>query len=59
MQYEAASNTMKGRNVSVLLYLARAWYAYATRESNYSAMAKALSYCQQVSDPCYPPSNTC
>ncbi|RSH95616.1 hypothetical protein EHS25_000708 [Saitozyma podzolica] len=46
--YEAASNTMKGRNVSVLLYLARAWYAYATRQSNYSAMAKALSYCQQA-----------
>jgi len=35
-------------NVPILLYLARAWYAYATRESNISGMAKALLYCQQV-----------
>jgi hypothetical protein len=48
-QYEAASNSYKGKNVSVLLYLSRAWYAYATRESNYSAMSKSLDYSQQVS----------
>ena len=47
-QYEAALNTFKGRNASVLLYLARTWYAFATRESNSSAMSKALGYCQRV-----------
>lgn len=47
-QYEAALNTFKGQNASVLLYLARAWYAYANTESNFSAMSKALSYSQQV-----------
>lgn len=47
-KYEAASNIFKGRNVPVLLYLARAWYAYATKESNFSAMSKSLDYCQQA-----------
>ncbi|RXK39956.1 RNA polymerase-associated protein CTR9 [Tremella mesenterica] len=46
--YEAADNHHKGRNVPVLLYLARAWYAYANRESNFSAMSKALSFCQRA-----------
>ncbi|WRT66885.1 uncharacterized protein IL334_003848 [Kwoniella shivajii] len=46
--YGTASNSFKGRNVSVLLYLARAWYALANRESNFSAMNKALGYCQQA-----------
>ena len=46
--YEAASNAFKGRNVSVLLYLSRAWYAYANREHNFSAMSKALAYSQQA-----------
>ncbi|ORY32073.1 putative Pol II transcription elongation factor [Naematelia encephala] len=46
--YEAALDSFQGRNVSVLLYLARAWYAYANRESNFSAMSKALSYCQKA-----------
>ncbi|WVN89020.1 uncharacterized protein L203_104236 [Cryptococcus depauperatus CBS 7841] len=44
--YDTASNAFKGQNVSVLLYLSRAWYALANRESNFSAMAKALHYCQ-------------
>jgi RNA polymerase-associated protein CTR9 len=48
-QYEAALTLSKNVNVPILLYLARAWYAWATRESNISGMAKALSYCQQVS----------
>lgn len=48
-QYEAAENQFKGRNVSNLLYLSRAWYAYATRDSNYSAMGKSLAYAQRVS----------
>ena len=47
-QYEAASSSFGGKNVSVLLYLSRAWYAYANRETNFSAMARALGYCQQV-----------
>ncbi|WWC61402.1 uncharacterized protein I303_103985 [Kwoniella dejecticola CBS 10117] len=46
--YGTASNSFKGRNVSVLLYLARAWYALANREGNFSAMNKALAYCQQA-----------
>ncbi|WVW83420.1 hypothetical protein I302_105440 [Kwoniella bestiolae CBS 10118] len=46
--YGTASNAFKGRNVSVLLYLARAWYALANREGNFSAMNKALGYCQQA-----------
>ncbi|CAD6588341.1 MAG: hypothetical protein TREMPRED_005031, partial [Tremellales sp. Tagirdzhanova-0007] len=46
--YEAALIIYKGRNVSVLLYLARSWYAFANRESNFSAMSKALSYCQRA-----------
>ena len=49
IQYEAAENHFKGRNVSNLLYLSRAWYAYATRDSNYSAMGKSLAYAQRVS----------
>lgn len=48
VQYEAALNTLKGRNVPVLLYLARAWHAFANRESNFSAMSKAQTYCQRV-----------
>jgi RNA polymerase-associated protein CTR9 len=47
-QYEAALSSSRNINVPILLYLARAWYAYATRESNISGMAKALLYCQQV-----------
>jgi RNA polymerase-associated protein CTR9 len=47
-QYEAALSSSKNVNVPILLYLARAWYAWATRESNISGMAKALSYCQQA-----------
>ncbi|WVR04975.1 hypothetical protein IAU60_001987 [Kwoniella sp. DSM 27419] len=46
--YGTASNYYKGRNVSVLLYLARSWYALANRESNFSAMTKALGYSQQA-----------
>ncbi|WVQ78211.1 hypothetical protein IAT38_000294 [Cryptococcus sp. DSM 104549] len=46
--YGTASNAFKGRNVNVLLYLARAWYALANRESNFSAMNKALGYCQKA-----------
>lgn len=48
-QYEAAENYFKGRNVSNLLYLSRTWYAWANRDSNVSAMNKALSYAQKVS----------
>lgn len=44
-----ASNAFGGKDVNVLLYLARAWYALANRESNFSAMNKALDYCQEVS----------
>ena len=47
-QYEAAENHFKGRNVSNLVYLSRAWYAYATRDLNYSAMGKSLAYAQRV-----------
>ncbi|KAL7422109.1 protein required for normal CLN1 and CLN2 G1 cyclin expression [Cryptotrichosporon argae] len=46
--YGAALNAFKGRNVSVLLYLARAWYSFANRESNFSAMNQALGYCQKA-----------
>ncbi|WVF72375.1 hypothetical protein IAT40_007190 [Kwoniella sp. CBS 6097] len=46
--YGTASNYYKGRNVSVLLYLARAWYAQANKESNFTAMTKAMGYCQQA-----------
>ncbi|WWC69705.1 uncharacterized protein I206_103648 [Kwoniella pini CBS 10737] len=46
--YGTASNAFKGRNVSVLLYLARSWYALANREGNFSAMNKALGYCQSA-----------
>ncbi|KAK8870014.1 hypothetical protein IAR55_000584 [Kwoniella newhampshirensis] len=46
--YGTASNAYKGRNVAVLLYLARAWYALANRESNFTAMTKALDYCQHA-----------
>jgi hypothetical protein len=48
VKYEAALSASKNVNVPILLYLARAWYAWATRESNISGMAKALLYCQQV-----------
>lgn len=51
-QYGAALTAFKGQNVNVLLYLARAWYGYANRESNFSAMNQALSYCQKVSYRC-------
>lgn len=44
-----ASNAFGAKDVNVLLYLARAWYALANRESNFSAMNKALEYCQKVS----------
>lgn len=42
--YGAALSAYGGRKVSVLLYLCRAWYAYAIKESNFSAMGQALSY---------------
>lgn len=45
-----ASNAFDEKDVNVLLYLARAWYALANRESNFSAMNKALDYCQKVSN---------
>ncbi|TYJ55344.1 hypothetical protein B9479_003959 [Cryptococcus floricola] len=44
--YGTASNAYGGKDVSTLLYLARAWYALATRTSNFSAMSKALAYSQ-------------
>ncbi|WVO21784.1 uncharacterized protein IAS62_003097 [Cryptococcus decagattii] len=46
--YMTASNAFGGKDVNVLLYLARAWYALANRESNFSAMNKALDYCQEA-----------
>lgn len=51
-----ASNAFGGKDVNVLLYLARAWYALANRESNFSAMNKALDYCQEVSNKISPQS---
>ncbi|AAW41751.1 hypothetical protein CNBB5210 [Cryptococcus deneoformans B-3501A] len=46
--YMTASNAFDEKDVNVLLYLARAWYALANRESNFSAMNKALDYCQKA-----------
>ncbi|ORX39629.1 hypothetical protein BD324DRAFT_614410 [Kockovaella imperatae] len=47
-QYEAALNAWKGNRVPILLYLSQAWYGYATKNANFSAMSKALSYSQQA-----------
>ncbi|EKD03885.1 Pol II transcription elongation factor [Trichosporon asahii var. asahii CBS 8904] len=46
--YGSALNSYGGHNVSVLLYLCRAWFTYATKESNVSAMSQALSYATQA-----------
>lgn len=46
--YGAALNASGEKNVSVLLYLCRAWYSYANKESNFSAMNQALGYAQKV-----------
>lgn len=46
--YGAALNAFGGRKVAVLLYLCRAWYAYANKESNFSAMGQALNYAQKA-----------
>ncbi|KAK4687282.1 RNA polymerase-associated protein CTR9, partial [Tremellales sp. Uapishka_1] len=46
--YGAALTALKGKNVTVLLYLARAWYAFANSKENFSAMNQALSYCQKA-----------
>lgn len=42
--YGSALNSYGGNNVNVLLYLCRAWFTYATKEHNVSAMSLALSY---------------
>ncbi|TXT09174.1 hypothetical protein VHUM_02648 [Vanrija humicola] len=43
--YGAALNSAGGsRKVAILLYLCRAWYSYANKESNFSAMSQALFY---------------
>lgn len=46
--YGSALNSYGGHNVHVLLYLCRAWFSYATKESNVSAMLQALSYATQA-----------
>ncbi|KAL1407408.1 protein required for normal CLN1 and CLN2 G1 cyclin expression [Vanrija albida] len=43
--YGAALNSAGGgRKVHILLYLCRAWYSYAIKESNFSAMSQSLYY---------------
>ncbi|KAJ9105261.1 hypothetical protein QFC21_001628 [Naganishia friedmannii] len=46
--YGAASEMSKNQDWQVLMYLCRAYYAFASKTSNYSAMGKALSYAQRA-----------
>ncbi|KAH7100332.1 hypothetical protein BKA62DRAFT_706704 [Auriculariales sp. MPI-PUGE-AT-0066] len=47
--YETANKRFyEGRNVNVLLYIARTWYAKANKDQSYSAMRSALKYAQQA-----------
>ena len=39
----------KNQDWQILMYLCRAYYAFASKTANYSAMGKALSYAQRVS----------
>ncbi|KAJ9120877.1 hypothetical protein QFC22_002812 [Naganishia vaughanmartiniae] len=46
--YGAASEMTKNQDWQILMYLCRAYYAFASKTSNYSAMGKALSYAQRA-----------
>jgi len=47
--YETASKRFySGQNVSALLFLARTWFAKATKASSFAAMRQALKYAQQA-----------
>lgn len=47
--YGAASAMLEQQDISVLLYLARAFHQQANKQKNFSAMNKALLTCQRVS----------
>ena len=48
-QYETASRRFyNGQNVSVLMCMARSWYAKATKDSSFQSMLTALKYAQEV-----------
>lgn len=46
--YGSALSASNGRSVSILLYLCRAWFSYANKETNFSAMGQALHYAQRA-----------
>ncbi|GMK55590.1 hypothetical protein CspeluHIS016_0206460 [Cutaneotrichosporon spelunceum] len=46
--YGSALSAANGRNVPILLYLCRAWFSYANKETNFSAMGQALHYAQRA-----------
>ncbi|KDQ14109.1 hypothetical protein BOTBODRAFT_32898 [Botryobasidium botryosum FD-172 SS1] len=47
--YETASRRFyNGQNVSALLFLARTWFAKATKASSFTAMRQALKFAQQA-----------
>lgn len=48
-QYETAAHRYhKGKSVSALLYLARAWFRKANRDQNFGDLQKALQSCKEV-----------
>ena len=48
-QYETASQRYYGgRNISVLLCLARSWYVKASKEQSFASMTVALQFTQKV-----------
>ncbi|BEI92846.1 uncharacterized protein CcaverHIS019_0504740 [Cutaneotrichosporon cavernicola] len=46
--YGSALSAANGRSVPILLYLCRAWFSYANKETNFSAMGQALHYAQRA-----------
>lgn len=46
--YGSALSAANGRSVPILLYLCRAWFSYANKEANFSAMGQALHYAQRA-----------
>ena len=48
-QYETASQRYYGgRNISVLVCLARSWYVKASKEQSFASMTVALQFTQKV-----------
>lgn len=46
--YGSSLSAANGRSVPILLYMCRAWFSYANKETNFSAMGQALHYAQRA-----------